>query len=319
MSARAQRWAGVTGLVIGLGLATAPAIFQMYDRAPAGGDMMVDFEPYMTQSKVDQFNAYMDTIGAANSESLAARAELVDSGTLTDDEYAATYAQAASLDEQWATIDADMGDMLDRMERNLDNYEAVTSLPPFDLFPFFFVIPGGLIAIAGFLSFRRGSRRPALWALLVLGIGLMLAPVAFQMFTRAPKGAEMIDDFGPMMNETRFRNMQMYFITIAGGEGQLRVSVLPALEAAGGDPVAYGALTEFSAQWPEMFRDFNDMVDKMQRNIDNYEAAAAMPSFSLFPWFFLAPGVLVASAAGAALRRTRTPDSTTQDAGGTPS
>ena len=97
------------------------------------------------------------------------------------------------------------------------------------------------------------------------------------------------------------------------------MSVLPALEAAGGDPVAYGALTEFSAQWPEMFRDFNDMVDKMQRNIDNYEAAAAMPSFSLFPWFFLAPGVLVASAAGAALRRTRTPDSTTQDAGGTPS
>ena len=37
------------------------------------------------------------------------------------------------------------------------------------------------------------------------------------------------------------------------------------------------------------------------------------------PIDFLAPGVLVASAAGAALRRTRTPDSTTQDAGGTPS
>ena len=80
-----------------------------------------------------------------------------------------------------------------------------------------------------------------------------------------------------------------------------------ALRDAGGDPAAYPAIADFSAQWPTMFGDFNAMVDKMQRNIDNYEAADALPSFSLFPWFFLVPGLLVAGTAIWALRR-RQPD-----------
>jgi len=38
-----------------------------------------------------------------------------------------------------------------------------------------------------------------------LGIAVAAAPVAFQMFDRAPKGADMIDDFRPMMTRERGR------------------------------------------------------------------------------------------------------------------
>ena len=326
MTSRPPRWVGVTGLVIGLGLASAPALFQMYDRAPAGGDMMVEFEPYMTQQKVDTFNGYMDTIGAAVAEIGTLRQEMVADGTLTAEQFDTQYSIAMQLANQWSAIDEDMGDLLARMDRNLDNYDAVNSLPSFDLFPFFFVIPGGLMAMAGFwlLLPKRGGKGAATWALLLLGIGMVLAPVAFQMFTRAPKGAEMIDDFRPMMTVDRVRNVQGYFVTLGAGESQLRASVMPAFEAAGGDAADYPAIGQYSAVWPRMLTDFNPMIATMRDNIDNFEAVDAMPSFDLFPWFFLVPGLIVAGAAGWALRTGRreaepdpTPDPTTP--GGTPS
>jgi hypothetical protein len=45
------------------------------------------------------------------------------------------------------------------MADNLDNFAAVDALPPFALFPWFFVIPGVLITGFGLWSLRRGRRR----------------------------------------------------------------------------------------------------------------------------------------------------------------
>ena len=36
--------------------------------------------------------------------------------------------------------------MIGAMSDNVDNYEAISALPPFPLFPWFFVVPGLLIA-----------------------------------------------------------------------------------------------------------------------------------------------------------------------------
>ena len=35
------------------------------------------------------------------------------------------------------------------------------------------------------------------------------------------------------------------------------------------------------------------MIGAMSDNVANYRAVAALPSFSLFPWFFVLPGLLV--------------------------
>ena len=35
------------------------------------------------------------------------------------------------------------------------------------------------------------------------------------------------------------------------------------------------------------------MIAAMSNNINDYQAIASLPSFRLFPWFFLLPGVLV--------------------------
>jgi hypothetical protein len=270
--------------------------------------MIEDFEPYMTPEQVERFRGYLVEIDAANTESIdSLRDALVTSGAVEASQYDTVLASVVNLNEQWPTVDTDMTDLIDRMEANLDSYAAVAALPPFPMFPWFFVIPGALIVTAaGIALYRRrtpGRRaRPALWVLFGLGVAVAAAPVAFQMFDRAPQGADMIDDFRPMMTRERVQAVQGYFVTLGAAEGQLRANALPLLVEAGGDAADYPAITQWSADWPTILTDFNPMVATMSDNVDNYEAVAALPSFDLFPWFFLIPGVLVAGLAVIALR-----------------
>jgi hypothetical protein len=286
----------------------------MFARAPLGGDMIDDFEPYMTTGQVEKFRGYLEEIDAANTESIESlRDALVESGAVEAAQYDTVLASVVNLNEQWPTVDADMTDLIDRMEANLDNYAAVAALPPFPMFPWFFVIPGAAIVVAAAIALyqrRTPGRRagPALWVLFGLGVAVAAAPVAFQMFDRAPQGADMIEDFRPMMTRERVQSVQGYFVTLGAAEGQLRANALPALVDAGGDAADYPAITRWSSDWPTILTDFNPMVATMSDNVDNYDAVAALPSFDLFPWFFVVPGALVAILALVGLRSRRPAD-----------
>lgn len=310
----------VVALLIGIGLMLAPVAFQMFTRAPLGGDMIDDFEPYMTTEQVELFRGYLAIVDAANAESLELQGELVSAGALAEDD-TATLVAITQLNDSWAAVDDDMTDLIDRMENNIDNYEAVAALPSFDLFPWFFVLPGLIIAAlsTSILLAQRSGGRPTrrLWALLGVGIAVVLAPAVFQMFTRAPMGRDMIDDFRPMMTRERVQNVQGYFITMGAAEGQLRTQAAVLASDAGIDPGGYPAIAEFSAQWPMIVVDFNPMVATMSDNVDNFEAVDAMPSFDLFPWFFVVPGALVVGLAAFTLRRR--PDEHTVPASASPS
>lgn len=306
MTARPTRWPTLVTLVIGVGLALAPVAFKMFERAPLGGDMIDDFAPYMTEQKIGNFRGYMDTIGNAVDEAEGLKAAVVDQGSISADEYDTQFVLVQQLTDGWDGIDTDMTDLLDRMDRNMGNYHDVAALPSFDLFPWFFVLPGVFVAALS-VAWMLSKRRWLGWALVAMGLGIVAAPAIFQMFTRAPSGGEMIDDFRPMMTTERLRDVQGYFITLGGGEGQLRVGAETAYTDGGGDMADFPALQQFSEQWPTILGEFNPMIATMGDNVDNFQAVDAMPSFPLFPWFFVGPGVLVAGLAFLALRRTPSP------------
>ncbi len=289
---RGRRWPLVVILVLGVGLASAPVAFQMFSRAPQGGTMIEEFRPFMNEQTISDFRGYLDEIGAARDETTGELQPALGSS----DEFAAEYPQAAAFVEQWDGIDADMSDMLDTIDANRDEFDGISSLPPFALFPWFFVIPGVLLAVVAGVSLvrtRRGNR-PFTAALVVLGVGLLLAPAVFQMFTRAPGGGRMIDDFESLMTRDRVTQIQGYFITIGSGEGQLRTAVVPAaVEEGGGSAADYPATAQLSDDWPQLLAEMSDMVGAMADNLDNYAAVAALPPFPLFPWFFVIPGVAV--------------------------
>ena len=292
-------------LIIGLGLVAAPIIFQMYERAPKGADMIDDFRPYMTDEQIDLFQGYLVEIDAANTESIdPLQASLIASGAITAAEYENSFLSVAKLNDDWPAIQEDMDDLLGRMENNLDNYAAVDAMPNFKLYPWFFLVTGGMIAgLAGWglWSERNGGglHRWLIWGIIGIGLAVALSPVVFQMFTRAPQGGDMIDDFRPMMTRERVQDIQGYFITIGAAEAELRAGVLPfAAEVQGSTPdelaADYPAIAEFSADWPEIVSEFGAMIAVMSDNVDNFEAVDALPPFKMFPFFFLIPGALVA-------------------------
>ncbi len=54
--------------------------------------------------------------------------------------------------------------------------------------------------------------------------------------------------------------------------------------------------------------DMSDMLTRIRAQIPNYAAVHALPTFTLFPWFFVIPGVLVAGCAALALRGRPSPN-----------
>ena len=278
-----RRWPLIAALVVGVGLVLAPAVFQMFSRAPKGRDMIDSFRPYMNESTIGGFQQDMATIGGAARELPAVRAELRASG-LSDAEIDARFPLLVSFEQQWPGVDADMSDMLVTMRADIVDYEAVDALPPFDLFPWFFVVPGVLVVGAAGLGLahrRRGrSTVPEVVALVVLGVGIALAPVAFQMFDRAPKGGDMIDDFRPLMVEAKVRKIQGYFVVLGGGEGTVRSQVVPALAAASGETPEqvlerYPALAEWGTTWPATSSQMAPMIGAMADNLGNPSSRAS--------------------------------------------
>lgn len=294
-------------LVLGLGLVAAPAVFQMFTRAPKGGRMISDFRPYMTHANVAKFQRYMAEIDRADRETTSRLPQLLSARAgVSPSAIPARFASLADFNRQWPAIHADMsGDMLVTMNKMVPNYRAVAALPPFPLFPWFFVLPGLFVAVLAALALRTarrgGTTRRPLNGLVVLGVAIIAAPAVFQMFTRAPQGAQMITSFKPLMTSAKVARVQGYFLVIGAAEGQLRNEVTPLLIQGGLTPSELAAqlpaLDSFHRDWPRISADMAPMIGAMSDNVGNFAAVVALPPFWLFPWFFVIPGLLIAALA----------------------
>jgi hypothetical protein len=286
----------------------------MFERAPKGAVMLDEFRPFMTDESISTFEGYVAEMDAADREAHdELRPFLAETGAVPDAQFDQRFPLVATFSKEWPAIEEDMSGLLSDVGDNVDNYEAVDALPPFTLFPWFFVAPGLLIAgVAAFALVRRPTGGAARWALVGLGVGLIAAPAVFQMFTRAPDGGEMIDTFRPIMERERVQRIQGYFVTIGATEGTLRTEALPLAQEQGSLSEAdlderFPAVRELSGDWQTIVADdtgFAAMVGAMSDNVDNYEAVDALPPFPLFPWFFVIPGVIVIGLALASRRPT---------------
>jgi hypothetical protein len=293
-----RRWPFVVGLVVGIGLILAPLSFQMFSRAPQGGKMITAFKPYMTEATISGFQADMATMGRAVAEAR----------TTFGPPTASTPAAYGALLDGWDGINADMSSMLTTMHGDIGDYQAVAALPPFPLFPWFFVAPG--VLLVGFSTWallRRRAHRSStapLVVLVVLGVGIIAAPAIFQMWDRAPKGGHMINDFAPLMTPAKVTKVQGYFLVLADGEATLRNEMVPAFVAStgsGNEATALPAISAFSQRWPSISSTMAPMIGAMSDNLGNYAAVKAMPPFPLFPWFIAIPGLILTLAAGGGL------------------
>jgi hypothetical protein len=152
--------------------------------------------------------------------------------------------------------------------------------------------------------------RKVLWAVLVVGVLMVAAPFAFAMPTRASAGEEMLGDFQPIMQPDNVQETARYYDEVFVPLGE----VAPALSAE--NLARLEQYMPYLAQAPaEMQRDFGalfglmkanvaifeqvpaglahyePLVDTMQGNVTTYRDVSRLPSFELFTWLFVVPGV----------------------------
>ncbi len=72
---------------------------------------------------------------------------------------------------------------------------------------------------------------------------------------------------------------------------------MPALEHAGYSAAKiqseFPAVATLDAQWVHVLNDMTPMIGAMSDNVAGYQAISSLPPFTLFPWFFVLPGVLI--------------------------
>jgi hypothetical protein len=293
-----RRWAVVVCALIGFALIAAPFAFGMFTRAPQGATMLSAFKPFMTSQRLAGFQSEIGQIDSAVHETNTTVAQtLAEHGSVAVSSGA--YRDFAS---QWPQIHSTMADLLDKVQANLPNYQAVAGLPSFTLFPWFFLIPGIVIAIAALLTLLRPAAASGVRVLLaVLGIGLLAAPLLFGMFTKAPKGGDMMSAFQTIETSQNVTKIQGYFGAMAAGQGALRLDVVPALAHTGlsSSQLAktFPDVAALDKNWIHILNDMTPMIGAMSDSVGHYQALQDLPPFPLFPWFFAVPGVLLAGLA----------------------
>lgn len=278
--------------------------------------MLADFRPYMNERVLTNFQADVNQVDAAAKE-LQGRAPFLAASRLglTPAQYQKQYGSLVQFERDWPAANKDFTVLIQTIQRNIGNYQAVAALPSFRLFPYFFVLPGLMIAAVAALALRRRrTQAPAGRTRLLLGllgVGLIAAPLVFQMFTRAPKGQDMLSQFRPLMTTQRITTVQGYFVTMAGGESAVRTQLLPALRKQGSSDAELKQLlpqsVAFTSIWTSMVNQMAPMLAAMNDNLTRYNGLIALPPFGLFPYFFVAPGILLLLLAAAAGRSTGSP------------
>jgi hypothetical protein len=56
-------------------------------------------------------------------------------------------------------------------------------------------------------------------------------------------------------------------------------------------------VTALNQRWVAILGDFTPMLGVMSESVANYQAVAALPDFTVFPWLFVLAGALAAAVA----------------------
>ena len=300
--ARARRtFAPLAIVLVGVALVVFPFATGMFDRAPQGARMIAAFAPYMQSAKLTGYRRDVRQLDEAFTEGAASGPALLSphaSASAARKRFQASNGELAQVNREWPRIDRRLSGLLATIQANRTNYGAVAALPRFTLFPWFFLVPGALlILLAAVVLAAPGAWGGVRWALVVLAVGLALAPLAFGMWTRAPRGAEMVSAFRTVETRALVTKVQNDFATITTGEGALSGELIPALEEHGLGTAqidrALPAVATLEGRWIAILQDLTPLLGVMSNQVADYRAVAALPSFGVFPWVFLIAGLLV--------------------------
>jgi len=168
------------------------------------------------------------------------------------------------------------------------------------------------------------NRKALWWGVLVIGIALIVAPLAMGLPGKAAAGERMMGDFQPIMAPDQVQQTADYYFNVFTPLGQITPvftnanatkfqNYLQGMQTAG-IKIPPAAAKDFTGlvgmmkqaapiatQVPAGLAHYKPLVTTMQGNVNDFKQINSLPSFNLFAWFFMVPGVLLLLLSGAGL------------------
>lgn len=149
------------------------------------------------------------------------------------------------------------------------------------------------------------TRKSLWWVVAAIGLVLVVAPFAISLPSKASAGQRMLDGFRPIMQPTQVERTAMYYDDVFTPLGRVvpLFGQMPAEMQTGFSQMLMQAKVDpmvFSQVQAGLVH-YKPLVDTMKANVDNYADVDSLPSFRLFTWFFVVPGVLLLLLAATAL------------------
>jgi Prenyltransferase and squalene oxidase repeat len=293
--------APVAALALGATLVAVPFATGIWGNAPRGAAMIDAFAPYMRAQRLEALQRDVAELDAGVKEASLKGPGLqfphLRTGALAQKQFAAADPELALFSKQWPPTHARLLRVLDPVQANRANYDAIAALPSFASMSWFFLAPGAiLILLAAVALVLPNTWAKLRWVMLALGVGLAVAPLALQMFDRTAKGDRLIASFRTVETQATLAAIQNDFGSLALGQGALRTELLPGLAQRGMSQVqirgALPAVSTLDSRWVAILGDLTPMLGVLSDNISRYQAVLALPDFTLFPWLFVIPGLL---------------------------
>ena len=176
--------------------------------------------------------------------------------------------------------------------------------------------------------------RWALWPVLVIGLAMIVAPLAISLPSKASAGQQMLNGFHPLMQPAAVATTVKYYDQtftalgpVATG-GVVASSEIPTLfsglagalhmtqpQLASFLSANYPALAQLLQKFPQLVPVFKNvppglawykpLVNTMHAQVSNYQKVDSLPNFNLFTWFFMVPGILLVLLSGFGLFQLR--------------
>lgn len=168
--------------------------------------------------------------------------------------------------------------------------------------------------------------RNVLWAVLVIGLALVIVPFAMGMPGKTAAGQRMLNDFRPLMQPAAVQKTAAYYDNVftplrpvaqalnadtvarfqGYGQGIAQMNVPAAMKQDFANLIGLMSQgTKVFAQVPGGLDWYKPLVTTMQGNVQDYKSVDSLPNFNLFTWFFVVPGALLMLLAGYGLWHER--------------
>lgn len=168
------------------------------------------------------------------------------------------------------------------------------------------------------------NRKALWWAVLVIGVAMVVMPFAIGLPGKSAAGNRMMNDFRPIMAADQVQSTADYYNNVFVPLGQITPlfsnanatkfqGYMKGMQTAGialPAPVAkdftqlIGTMKQavpVASRVPAGLQHYKPLVTAMQGNVDNFNQLDQLPKFTMFTWLFVLPGILLVLLSGAGL------------------